>query len=421
VLTLSAEKREAKLKIARENYTLKEKEFTPWIKVIFRPGLGIKVRGICQFYLKQSSPEVELYVSPINIDPERPALPLSHPYFFSVYLAKLLGSYGTLGMAEDTWSLNEEVLDEDAFLQQAYRIQEEREKQFFHALRKTKKGVCACVFDTTDRIQHMFFRYLVDGHPANNNKDAQEHKNVIPELYQKADELLGRVMDETSDDTLLMVISDHGFKSFVRGINLNSWLHQNGYLNLQNGDYSVEYFQNVDWQNTRVYAIGLAGIYLNIKGREKFGCVEPGEEARKLKKEIMQKLTGMVDSDTKKVAINEVYDSKQIYTGAYVDEAPDLIVGYNDGYRISWDAAIGKTSKAVFQDNTKCWSGDHGIDPKLVPGVIFSNHKLDTENPSLVDIAPTLLQLFGLRVPSYMDGKPFVMPSFAVDTKEGQS
>ncbi|MCH8021400.1 alkaline phosphatase family protein [candidate division KSB1 bacterium] len=420
-LTLSPEKREAKLKIARENYTLKEKEFTPWIKVIFRPGLGIKVRGICQFYLKQSSPEVELYVSPINIDPERPALPLSHPYFFSVYLAKLLGSYGTLGMAEDTWSLNEEVLDEDAFLQQAYRIQEEREKQFFHALGKTKKGVCACVFDTTDRIQHMFFRYLVDGHPANNNKDAQEHKNVIPELYQKADELLGRVMDETSDDTLLMVISDHGFKSFVRGINLNSWLHQNGYLNLQNGDYSAEYFQNVDWQNTRVYAIGLAGIYLNIKGREKFGCVEPGEEARKLKKEIMQKLAGMVDSDTKKVAINEVYDSKQIYTGAYVDEAPDLIIGYNDGYRISWDAAIGKTTKTVFQDNTKCWSGDHGIDPKLVPGVIFSNHNIDTENPSLVDIAPTLLQLFGLRVPSYMDGQPLVMPSFAVDSKEGQS
>jgi len=158
-----------------------------------------------------------------------------------------------------------------------------------------------------------------------------------------------------------------------------------------------------------------------MKGREKFGCVEPGEEARKLKKEIMQKLTGIVDSDTKKVAINEVYDSAKIYTGAYVDEAPDLIVGYNDGYRISWDAAIGKTSKVVFQDNTKCWSGDHGIDPKLVPGVLFCNHNIETANPSLVDIAPTLLQLFGLRVPSYMDGKPLVMPRFAVDTKEGQS
>jgi len=385
--------------------------------VVFRAGLGIKVRGICQFYLKQISPEAELYVSPINIDPERPALPLSYPYFFSVYLAKLFGSYSTLGMAEDTWSLNEQVLDEDAFLKQAYRIHDEREKQFFHALGKTKNGLCACVFDGTDRIQHMFFRYLVDNHPANRDKDPEKYKHVIPELYQKADELLGRVMAETPDDTLLMVISDHGFKSFIRGINLNSWLHQNGYLKLKNGDYSVEYFQNVDWKKTKAYSVGLAGVYLNIKGREKFGCVNAGEEAQQLRREIIEKLTGLNDPDSNVIAINEIYDSKEIYSGPYVDDAPDLIIGYNDGYRISWEAAIGKTTKTVFEDNTKCWSGDHGIDPKLVPGVIFCNHDIETEEPALVDIAPTLLKLFGNQVPPYMDGKPLVMPGLATDNK----
>jgi len=309
-------------------------------------------------------------------------------------------------MAEDTWSLNEDVLDEDAFLEQAYRIHEERKQQFFHALKKTKKGVCACVFDGTDRIQHMFFRYLLDDHPANRNKDPEEYKHVIPELYQKADQLLGEVLEEISDDTVLFVISDHGFKSFVRGINLNSWLHQNGYLTLKNGDFSAEYFQNVDWSKTRAYAVGLAGIYLNVKGREKHGVVAPGEEYQRVKEEIISKLNGLPDPLSRKTSINEVYDSKSIYTGAYVDEAPDLIIGYNDGYRISWDAAIGRTTEEVFEDNTKCWSGDHGIDPSLVPGVLFSNYKIEGENLSIADIAPTILHLFGIQPPGYMDGKP---------------
>ncbi|NIW80197.1 MAG: hypothetical protein GWN16_12380 [Calditrichae bacterium] len=355
-------------------------------------------------------------MSPINIDPERPALPISYPYFFSVYLAKLFGTYGSLGLMEDTWALNEQVLDEDAFLDQAYRLHEEREKQFFHALKKTKTGVCACVFDGTDRIQHMFFRYLVDDHPANRDKDSEKYKHVIEELYQKADTLVGRVLEEVGDDknSLCMVISDHGFKSFVRGINLNSWLHQNGYLTLKNGDFSVNYFQNVDWSKTRAYAIGLAGIYLNIRGREIYGTVESGEAAQRVRREIIQKLTGLRDPHNGANAINEVYDRKDIYHGAYVNEAPDLIIGYNDGYRISWDAALGKTTKAVFEDNIKCWSGDHGIDPELVPGVLFSNHKIDSKNPGLADIAPTVLELFGIEAPTYMDGKPLEIESLGM-------
>ena len=77
-----------------------------------------------------------------------------------MYLAKLLGSYSTLGMAEDTWALNEGVIDEDAFLKQAYLTMAEREQMFENALEKTRRGVVACVFDTSDRVQHMFYRYL---------------------------------------------------------------------------------------------------------------------------------------------------------------------------------------------------------------------------------------------------------------------
>jgi len=405
-LTLLPDDKKIKLSIAGKISWLNEREFSPWIKVTFKAGLGIKVRGICQFYLKRLDPEVELYVSPIHMDPEKPALPISHPYYFSVYLAKLLGSFGSLGLIEDTWALYEYVLDDEAFLQPADRIHEEREKQLFHAVKSTRKGFCACVFDGTDRIQHMFFRYLVKDHPANRGKDTEKFKDTIQKEYQKADSLLGRIMEQISDDTVLFVMSDHGFRSFVRGINLNSWLHQNGYLVLKKKDFSADYFQNVDWSKTQAYALGLAGIYLNIKGREALGFVESNGEATRLKKKIISGLTGLKDPGTGKIAINRVFDAKTIYSGPYVRSAPDLIIGYNDGYRISWDATLGKTTKEVFEDNIKCWSGDHGVDPKLVPGVLFSNHKIKSANQQITDLAPTVLKLFGIPIPGYMDGNP---------------
>lgn len=398
-----------KIQIAKKVYNLKVKEFSPWIKVTFKAGLGVKINGICQFYLKNVDPYVELYVSPINIDPEKPALPISYPYYFSVYLAKLFGSYSTLGLAEDTWALNEEILDEESFLKQAFQLFEEREKQYFHGLSKTNKGLCACVFDGTDRIQHMFFRYLVKDHPANSNKDESLYKDTIAFVYQKADEIIGKTLDHISGekDTLFFVLSDHGFKSFIRGINLNSWLAKQGYLKLKNGDLSQEYLQNVDWSQTKAYAIGLAGIYLNVRGREKYGIVGKGNEENEIKADIIKKLSGLLDPDLDKIAINQVYDSNSIYNGAYVSEAPDLIVGYNDGYRISWEAAIGKTTEDIFKDNNKNWSGDHAVDPRIVPGIIASNYSIKSDNLHIADIAPTVLKQFGVTIPGYMDGKPW--------------
>lgn len=388
----------------KQNFTLKEKEFSGWIPVTFSVGL-IKIRGICQFYLKRISPFIELYVSPMNIDPERPALPISHPYYFAVYLAKLFGSYSTLGLAEDTWALNEEVLDEEGFLKQAYNLFTEREQQFFHALAKTRRGVCACVFDGSDRIQHMFYRYLVHDHPANRGVDQIDLKDAVTQVYQKCDEIIGSTLDHLIDGDLFLVLSDHGFKSFVRGINLNAWLRREGYLVLNDEDNTVDYLQNVDWSKTSAYAIGLAGIYLNLYGRERFGIVKKEDQSR-MKSEIAAKLAGLMDAERGCVAVSAVYDARQIYQGAYVDDAPDLIIGCSDGYRISWDSAVGRTSTQVFEDNTKKWSGDHAMDPLIVPGILAGNFKLTTQNPSIADIAPTILEQFGLPAPPFMDGKP---------------
>ncbi len=396
---------EAELVIGKEKIHLRKNRYTEWIELKFKAGLGIKVQGIARFYLLDTSPHFRLYMTPINIDPETPALPISYPYFYSVYLAKLHGKYATLGLAEDTWALNEGVIDEDAFLEQSYLIHEEREKQFFHALDKTKKGLCAVVVDATDRIQHMFFRTMDDDHPANRNKETERYKKVIEDMYIRMDGLVGRTMEKVNKDDVFMVLSDHGFKTFKRGINLNVWLKENGYLTLKEGvTVTGEFFKGVDWSKTKAYAFGLAGIYLNVKGREKEGIVEPGAEYQQVKAELIEKLSGLKDPVNGEVAITHMYDSQKIYNGPYVNEGPDLISGYNIGYRISWNGATGVIDDVIFDDNTKAWSGDHCIDPELVPGIIFANRKIAAQKPGLIDMAPTVLGLFGVDSPGYMRG-----------------
>jgi len=402
-LVVDHERRSATLNIQAKSYRLKIKEYSPWIQLVFRSSLGVKVQGIARFLLNEIEPEVSLYLSPINIDPERPALPISHPSYYASYLANLIGPYATVGMAEDTWALNEGVIDEEDFLKQAYLIFEERKAMFLSALKRARRGVVACVFDTSDRIQHMFFRHLERARSGSETAYA----GSIEEMYRRMDDLIGEVLPLLDGNTVLFVLSDHGFRAFRRGVNLNSWLHQNGYLSLKDGACeSGRYLRNVDWSRTRAYALGLAGIYLNLKGREACGIVEPGVAAEQLSRELAGKLTELEDIECSGKPVRHVYITRSIYQGPYLDAAPDLIVGYNDGYRVSWDAAVGKVTNRVIEENTKAWSGDHCVDPLLVPGILFSNRKIDTEEPGIEDMAPTALTLFGIQPPPWMEGKP---------------
>jgi len=387
------------LRIQGESFELRPHQYTPWIRVKFRFSAFRSVSGIVRFLVTETGKQFSLYASPVEIDPENPGLPISHPGAYASYLAKLIGVFATLGMAEDTWALNERVLSESDFLSQAYSIFDERLRMFTDALQKTRQGIAGCVFDTSDRIQHLFFRQMRDRAPH------EEFGGVIEEMYRRMDDVVGLALQHVDSATALVVLSDHGFCAFDRGVNLNAWLRENGYLSVD-PDAGGKYFAGVNWKATRAYALGLGGLYLNLTGREPEGIVAPGEEARALKRELIRKLAALCDEAAGRSAIRNVYDADAIYSGPYLDRAPDLIVGYHEGYRTAWGAAVGKTGGPVFEDNDRPWSGDHCVDPPLVPGILFANRPIDSADPGIEDMAPSFLRLFGVDPPAWMEGKP---------------
>ncbi len=396
----------AELKIAGQVYRLLPGEYTDWIQVGFRAGIGRTVRGICRFLLRETEPEFDLYVTPVNIDPEHPAMAIGFPAVYPIYLAKRQGSYATLGLAEDTWGLSEGALTDQQFLQQCADIEREREAMFLDGLDKVPQGLCVCVFDGTDRIQHMFWRDWDEPQPGRPAAKPAALPEAIRDVYARMDQLVGRTMAKCqSDDTLLLVVSDHGFNAFRRGVDLNRWLEEAGYLVVDDQRRHEDHLGGIDWSRTRAFAIGLTGIFINQQGKFAQGCVAPGQETIELREELARRLGALGDPANGNAAIHRVYQAAKSYSGPYKDQAPDLIVGYARGYRVSWDAAIGRTSRAVFHDNTKAWSGDHCVDPSVVPGVLFCNRKIASEHPRLLDLAPTILEQFGVPAPSHMDGR----------------
>jgi predicted AlkP superfamily phosphohydrolase/phosphomutase len=407
--TLTIEGGGARLEIEGcEPLRLETGVYSDWVELTFRPGLGVKVKGIAKFHLISTAPHVNLYMTPIHIDPENPAMPISHPEVYAIYLARKQGKFATLGLAEDTWALNNRVVDERVFFEQAMCFHEERERMFLDAVKQTRKGLVTTVFDTTDRVQHMFYRYLDPDHPANAGKDTTEWRDAIARVYERMDALLGKVWHLVEDpDTAFLVISDHGFTNFRRCVNVNSWLRDNGYLFLkdEHATTSGEYLDGVDWTRTKAFALGLTGIFINRKGREKSGIVEEGREYRQLVQELAAKLGQLVDPATGERCVRRVAVSQHFFRGPYRFDAPDLLMGWEGGYRHSWECAVGQVTEDVFSDNTRSWSGDHCVDPSIVPGVLFANRAIACDDPRLLDVPASVLRLFGQPVPGYMGGQ----------------
>jgi predicted AlkP superfamily phosphohydrolase/phosphomutase len=364
------------------------------------------VKGIVRFYLASVEP-LELYQSPVNFDPRSPAFPISYPSGYAKELSKELGMYHTIGQAEDTWSLNEGRVSDETFLQQCERVIQEREAMLKYELARFENGLLVISFDTPDRIQHMFWRYYDPEQPLYDAEQAKKYQNVFPRLYQTMDRILGDAMASISEDTTLIVLSDHGFSNFRTAVHTNAWLKEQGYLvfkpTAKTGEMS-EFFDGVDWSKSKAYAAGLSGIFVNLQGRERNGSVSPSE-LRAVQDEISRKLLGWVDPKTSTPIVHKVYRMDEVYEGPYTDRAPDLMVAFEEGYRSSWQTALGSTPTVLMEPNAKRWSGDHCVEPSFVPGVFLSNRKINTETPRIIDIAPTILKLFGIEPPETVDGK----------------
>lgn len=395
-------KKEVCVEFQNNRFFLKEGNWSGWKKVVFRFGIFNRLHGILRLYLKSLKPDFELYVSPINFNPQNPPFSISCPAGFSRSLARKAGLYYTQGMPHDTWALTEGRIDEKAFLEITDEILRERENILIEELNKFKGGAFFFYFDTLDAVQHMFWRYIDREHPLYESDSL--YRDTIFKYYERIDRIIGDILKKISSDTTLIVLSDHGFSSFRRSVHLNRWLMENGYLYLKEGvTESGEFFQEVDWSKTKAYALGFSGIYINKIGREYYGIVQEAE-VDGIKETIIKGLRQLKDKNGLAV-VKDVYRKEDVFGGPYMDNAPDLCVGFNSGFRASWQTALGGVPRPLMEDNKKRWSGDHLIDPGLVPGVIFSNRKIILREPHILDIAPTLCSFFGINKPAEMQGK----------------
>jgi predicted AlkP superfamily phosphohydrolase/phosphomutase len=206
----------------------------------------------------------------------------------------------------------------------------------------------------------------------------------------------------------LLVMSDHGFAPFTRAAHLNGWLRDEKLLGLRPGATSSrELFADVDWSRTRAYGFGLNGLYLNLAGRERFGVVAPAEREGLLA-DLTTRLLAWVDPSNGEHVVRRVYRSEEVYSGRQRALAPDLIVGYKRGYRVSNPSALGEVPLGTVEDNASKWSGDHCMAAEEVPGVLLTNRAITRADVSLRDIAPTVLAEFSIAAPEEMKGRPFL-------------
>jgi predicted AlkP superfamily phosphohydrolase/phosphomutase len=384
--------------------------WSDWLRVKFKLGLLQSIRGMVRFFLQSGEPELALYASPINFDPQSPLFPISDPPEYAADIAQLIGLYYTTGMVEDHAGLNNERISEQTYLDQCEIVWREREAMMIAELKAFEKGFFYCLFDTSDRIQHLFWRFTEPDHPANHGvaPDVQ-FAQVIDDCYRRCDAIVGKALEFSDDETLFIALSDHGFNSFRRGVHLNTWLHDNGFLTLRDGvkpgEAAGDLLRQVDWSRTRAYAVGLGGIYLNIKGREDQGII-PVAEVEATKSALVQGLTGLRDPGAgDALAITRAQTREAVYHGPYLEEAPDILVDFAPGYRVSWSSSMGGVAEGRFEDNVRKWSGDHIIDPDHVPGVLFMNRPFRTEGARLLDLAPTILAALGVAKGPAMEGE----------------
>ena len=419
-LELGPEDGSLTIEVQGQKVRLRPGEWSNWVELSFRMNPLVTVHGMTRFCLLSLEPNVQVYAEPLNWNPKKlpPIVSISYPHGYAGELADAIGPYETIGWMTATNPLKDEAIGYDAFLADVDFAVANGRKMLFHELEKPDWQCLVSVFLFTDRVQHMLYRFVDTEHPVYDAKLAEKYAPGVEKAYVEMDKIVGEVIEKHVDaETTLMVLSDHGFHSFRKGVNVNTWLAKNGYLALTGAgdtrkvedifDPDARLFSNVDWSKSKAYALGLSGIYINVAGREPHGIVAPGAEYEQVKKQIIADFLKLVDPETGKKVVRSVNRREDIFKGPFTEEAYDLEIGFEPGYRISWQTTLGGTPPDVIEPNKNNWSGDHcSMDSDLTAGIFFSNRKLKRAAPRIIDMAPSVLALFGIPIPGDMDGEP---------------
>ena len=418
-LVVAEDRSKLTIQVAGRSVDLAPGEWSEWVELPFEYNPVISMHGIGRFHLMSLEPDVRLYLSPIQFDPENlpPIFDITAPAGFVDQLTKRFGRFKTQGWAIDTWSISEGTIDEEVFLEDVEHTVAKSEEMLFASLEELADwDVLVHYFEFTDRVQHVMYRFIDPEHPLYTEEEAAEWGSSILDSYKRMDAIVGRTMEEAPEGTMILVVSDHGFAPWRWSVNYNTWLAKEGYLvlkgegperaNLEDLFDQGEFFVNVDWSRSRAYSMGLGNIYINLAGREGQGIVQPGEEYDALVAELQEKLEAYVHEETGESPVARVMSRDEAY-GTYDPKLiPDLFLANNRGYRVGWQDSLGIVAKEFIEPNADIWSGDHcSVYPPLVKGIFFSNQPLDAEEPYMADVPATILDLFGVDAPVELDGR----------------
>ncbi len=427
----------ADVTVGDEVQNLREGQWSDWYHIEFALNSIIKVNAITRAKIvSMDEPYFELFLNAIEIDPAKPPFwqPISQPASFSAELESEFGPYETVGWSCLTHPLKDKIIDPITFMEDIEFTMKWREDMTFGRIIKDDWRLFMSCLSTPDRVQHMMYQYYDDQHPLYDATEASrtmtffgeeiELREAIPAIYRQVDRIVGRVMDEVlQPDDLLMICSDHGFQSFRRQVHINNWLYSAGYLAVKPGtkpSTSKIVSTYIDWENTQAYSIGLGAVYLNLKGREGGGVVDP-DDSTDLMQRIRADFLATEDPDFPGVMIgSDVAIVRDIHSGKFLDLEADIFFGFAPNYRVSWANAKGGISMKkeedgsyavgpFMADNNRMWSGDHvSVDVEHVKGMFFCNRKATSQEGglNLLHIAPTALSALGVDLPPEMDFAP---------------
>lgn len=389
---------------------LREGEISGFLTVQFPLAQGQAAQAWVRVALVRLGAPPTIYVSPLMIHPDAPWMLISHPPELAQELAARGGPYRTVGWVHDTAALNGGLLPEGMFVEHLTETFERRLAMTLAELeRENPARLLVSVFTAPDRAAHMFTRLSDPAHPAYDAALAADYGGVIRGTYALADRAIGQVRARLGPRDVLIVLSDHGFHPFNRALHVNAWLKEHGYLALtgpQRED-SALYKKDIDWANTRAYALGTGQVFLNLKGRERFGIVAPADAAA-LAAELREGLLALVDPATGERPLVDVIPAATAWSGPHVaGRAPDLQLAFAPGYQASRRTTLGGVPPGLFEPNDRKWSGDHAAsDAAQTEGLIavWGPGASLPEAPHIADVAPTTLRLLGVSVPTDYEG-----------------